>query len=275
MEELQPAEMVWGLINTHTLARCMHVIAEFGVADALDNRASSAAELASATGLNADALGRMLRLVAAHGVFASKPEGYVHTPASRLLRSDHPQSLRSFARMIGMPVIWRGFTDLAHPARTGKPATDMAGLVAYFSEHPAEASLFNQAMVGKSASVVPAVVEAGIATTAFRALAESPKSAPACDHIRHGYRCRNVARHMIYFRVTAYGIAIGPSDLGAIRQLCGPGSIPARDVRSRVGPRGCLSPGRSDGEARAGGVVHLSTDRHCRDAERTGCASGG
>jgi hypothetical protein len=31
MDELQPAEMVWGLINTHTLARCMHVIAEFGV----------------------------------------------------------------------------------------------------------------------------------------------------------------------------------------------------------------------------------------------------
>ena len=104
MDELQPAEMVWGLICTHTLARCMHVIAEFGVADALENRASSAAELAAATGLNADALGRMLRLVAAHGVFASKPEGYVHTAASRMLRSDHPQSLRSFARMIGMPV---------------------------------------------------------------------------------------------------------------------------------------------------------------------------
>ena len=160
MDELQPAEMVWGLINTHALARCMHVIAEFGVADALENRASSAAELAAATGLNADALGRMLRLVAAHGVFAAKPEGYVHTPASRLLRSDHPQSLRSFARMMGMPVIWRGFTDLAHAAKTGKPATDMAGVVAYFSEHPAEASLFNQAMVGKSAGVIPTVVEA-------------------------------------------------------------------------------------------------------------------
>jgi O-methyltransferase domain len=160
MDELQPAERVWELINMHTLARCMHVIAEFGVADALENKASSAAELAAATGLNANALGRMLRLVAAHGVFASMPEGYLHTPASRLLRSDHPQSLRSFARMIGMPVIWHGFTDLAHAARTGKPATDMAGLFAYFSEHPAEASLFNQAMAGKSAGVLPTVLEA-------------------------------------------------------------------------------------------------------------------
>jgi len=43
---------------------------------------------------------------------------------------------------------------------------------------------------------------------AFQLLAESPKSAPACDHIRQGYRRRNVARHMIYFRITDYGIVI-------------------------------------------------------------------
>ena len=45
-------------------------------------------------------------------------------------------------------------------------------------------------------------------TAAFHVLAESPKSAPACDHIRPGYRRRNVERHMIYFRTTDYGIAI-------------------------------------------------------------------
>ena len=45
-------------------------------------------------------------------------------------------------------------------------------------------------------------------TTAFRVLAESPKSAPTCDHVRQGYRRRNVERHMIYFRLTDYGIAI-------------------------------------------------------------------
>jgi len=45
-------------------------------------------------------------------------------------------------------------------------------------------------------------------TAAFKMLAEAPKSAPACDHIRQGYRRRNVERHMIYFRITEYGIAI-------------------------------------------------------------------
>jgi toxin ParE1/3/4 len=32
--------------------------------------------------------------------------------------------------------------------------------------------------------------------------------APACDHIRPSYRRRSVERHMIYFRITDYGIAI-------------------------------------------------------------------
>jgi toxin ParE1/3/4 len=45
-------------------------------------------------------------------------------------------------------------------------------------------------------------------TAAFKVLAEAPKSAPACDHIRPGYRRRNVERRMIYFRITDYGIAI-------------------------------------------------------------------
>ena len=47
-----------------------------------------------------------------------------------------------------------------------------------------------------------------ILTAAFAELAQSPKIAPACDHVRPGYRRRNVERHMIYFRITTYGIAV-------------------------------------------------------------------
>jgi hypothetical protein len=46
--------------------------------------------------------------------------------------------------------MWRAFTDFSDAARTGAPATDWASLVAYFSEHPAEASLINRAMAGKA-----------------------------------------------------------------------------------------------------------------------------
>ncbi len=165
-----PIGFVRDLINSHALARCLHVVAELGVADALQDAPATAAQLASRTGANADALNRILRLLAAHDVFAIGPQGYTHTEASRLLRSDHPQSLRSFGRMIGMPVIWNSFTQLGDVARSGVPALDWAGLVEYFAQHPGEASLFNQAMVGKSGAIIPAVLDAydfgGLATIA-------------------------------------------------------------------------------------------------------------
>jgi toxin ParE1/3/4 len=45
-------------------------------------------------------------------------------------------------------------------------------------------------------------------TAAFDDLARAPGTAPACEQIRPGYRRRKVGRHMIYFRITNYGIAI-------------------------------------------------------------------
>jgi toxin ParE1/3/4 len=47
-----------------------------------------------------------------------------------------------------------------------------------------------------------------ILTSAFAELAQFPKAAPACDRIRPGYRRSRVERHMIYFRLTDYGIAV-------------------------------------------------------------------
>ena len=158
-EEMPDPLAVWTLINSHVVARCIHVVADFGVADALEGEPVSADELAARTGMDADALARMLRLLSAHGLFASHPAGWVHTPRSELLRSDHPQSLRSFARMIGTNA-WPAFTELAQPARTGRPAFGWQAMMARFAEHPDEAALFSQAMVDKSAAVVPAVVEA-------------------------------------------------------------------------------------------------------------------
>ena len=47
-----------------------------------------------------------------------------------------------------------------------------------------------------------------ILSATFSELAQHPNTAAACDHIRPGYRRRSVAQHMIYFRITAYGISI-------------------------------------------------------------------
>lgn len=39
-------------------------------------------------------------------------------------------------------------------------------------------------------------------------LAVAPQQAQSCAHIRPGYRRRSVGHHIIYFRVTSYGIAV-------------------------------------------------------------------
>lgn len=44
--------------------------------------------------------------------------------------------------------------------------------------------------------------------SAFQTLAQTPNTAPACDHIRLGYRRQVIEKHVIYFRVTADGIAV-------------------------------------------------------------------
>ena len=45
-------------------------------------------------------------------------------------------------------------------------------------------------------------------TACFITLARSPKTAPACDHIRAGYRCRSVERHVVYFKIAPHGITV-------------------------------------------------------------------
>jgi len=151
---------VFNLTTVHVVARCIHVIADAGVADALDEEPRPAAELAAATGLNADALGRILRLLSTYGLFARHGSGYVHTSGSRLLRTDHPVSMRSFARMIGTPMNWDHLTEFRHAAVTGRPKRDFAGAMAYFATHPEEAQIFNRAMIDVSGPMGPAIAGA-------------------------------------------------------------------------------------------------------------------
>src|SRR5207245_3347160 len=89
--------------STCLLPRNLHLVADRGVADVLGETPQTAAALAQATGAHPQALERTLRLLSAHGVFATRDGMVSHTPGSRLLRTDHPQSLRPLVRMFGLP----------------------------------------------------------------------------------------------------------------------------------------------------------------------------
>ena len=155
-------ETLQGIDFGYITARCLHAVADFGVADALDEASRSPEELAKAIGVDAGALGRILRLLSAHGVFEHQGGRYRHSPASRLLRTDHPQSLRAFVRMNGLPIFWTCYTDLHHSLRTGLPSAPKVlpeGFWKYFAENPEEARLFDQAMTGKAQVQISNVVK--------------------------------------------------------------------------------------------------------------------
>jgi hypothetical protein len=116
------------------------------------------------TGTNAGALGRCLRLLATHGVFEKHGETYGHSAASQLLRSDHPQSMRSFVAMQGIPALWHIWEHLDHTVKTGRSASELAlpdgGFWGYMTGHPEDGRLFNEAMTGKSAAQTTGILAA-------------------------------------------------------------------------------------------------------------------
>jgi len=159
----RPHEDVWTLANAFVASRCLHVIAALGVADEIGDDPVPTAELASSCGADADALGRALRLLAAHGMFEGDGGGFRHTPASRLLRSDHPTSMRAAVAMMGLPVYTEAFARLQHSVRTGSPAVETLeprGVWAYLQDHPDEAAAFGHGMTAKAAADIPAVLDA-------------------------------------------------------------------------------------------------------------------
>ena len=62
-----PADGLLRISMSHGLPRCLHAVAELGIADALGESPRSAEELARDTGTDAGALARTLRVLSAEG----------------------------------------------------------------------------------------------------------------------------------------------------------------------------------------------------------------
>ncbi|HET9116640.1 MAG TPA: methyltransferase [Pseudonocardiaceae bacterium] len=138
------------------------MVADLGVADRIGDSPVPVTDLADSCAVEADALDRVLRLLATHGVFQKHDGGYGHTVSSRLLRADHPMSMRAFSQMMGLPLIWSSLTELAHAVRNGSPGLEILepeGPWAYLRAHPGEAEIFGRAMTAKAGAEIAAVLD--------------------------------------------------------------------------------------------------------------------
>lgn len=161
--KVPPHALVWDLATIAAVSRCLHAVARHGVADALDQDGATVDELAARVGLDPDALGRVLRALAAYGIFDVELPAVRHTDASLLLRTDHPMSMGAFAHMMGLPMSWDALGALPATLASGRAGVfelDGDGLFAYLHEHPDQAAVFDHAMTAKSHADIPLVIDA-------------------------------------------------------------------------------------------------------------------
>lgn len=161
-----PAQVLLNLAMGATLSRTLHLVAEHGIADAIDaGQGTDPATLAVRVGCDRDALHRMLQLLAAHGIFRLVDGRWEHTDSSRLLRRDDPQSMRAFVTMMGLPLNWDCLTSMHHSLATGRPAAELLdpdGFFGYLRNHPDQGSVFNEAMTSKAHADIAAIVSSGV-----------------------------------------------------------------------------------------------------------------
>jgi O-methyltransferase domain len=152
---------VMQLTTSYWTSRCLHVVAELGIADLIGDYPQSTEVLAKASGTQPSALYRILRLLASVGIFKWEQGAWHQTEASRFLRSDHAGSLRDYVRMLGLPVFWSAFGDLDHSLRTSEPAFTKChpeGVFSYLANHQEESSIFDAAMTSKSHRDIAAIL---------------------------------------------------------------------------------------------------------------------
>jgi hypothetical protein len=124
----------------------LYVVAKLGVADRLVGDPVGSEELAQALGVLSRPLFRVMRALAAQGVFTQdSSDRFGLTPISQLLRSDAKDSMRYIAIASGEEH-YKAAGDMIHTVKTGETAFNHLygkGLFDYLEENEEAAKTFN------------------------------------------------------------------------------------------------------------------------------------
>ena len=160
-DRVGPSDLsVFELSFGFAFSRMLGTVAELGVADHLD-RPRTAEDLAAALEVDADALHRVLRALALRGVVRLDRRGrFSLTRRGRLLRSDHPRSVRPWVRYLMLDSTQAAWAALTDTVRTGEPSFPRVhgrSVWAHFAEHPEEERLFAASMRRVTEFDLPAI----------------------------------------------------------------------------------------------------------------------
>jgi len=142
----------------------IYAAANIGLADQMADGPKSAADLAGVTRTDPRALHRFMRTLASFGVLAQRDDGrFALTELGATLKKDAPGNARATVLTMASPWAWRSFGEFQYSLATGKPAMEKVlgmNLFEYLAEHPDEAALFSESMVGIHGGEPPAVAAA-------------------------------------------------------------------------------------------------------------------
>jgi hypothetical protein len=152
------------LVNGYQVSQAIYAAATLGIADHLHDTPRDVDELASLTACHPGALYRLLRALAAVGVFHEDDnKRFSLTEIGECLRSDSPTPMAGWAAYIGRPYHWQSWGHLLHSVRTGEVAFQdlyQQSVWDLRAADPEESAIFDRAMTTNSQSTLQAIVAA-------------------------------------------------------------------------------------------------------------------
>jgi hypothetical protein len=155
-------KLLYRLGTGHIISASINVALRLEIADRLLAGPASVDDLASATGTHAEALYRVMRLLASVGLFdEQRPRVFALTGDGRDLTKGSG-TYRDMGLWITNPLLFRAYAEMMHAVETGDPAIKKVTGKTVFENvaaDPALAAIFNNAMSSFSASVAPAAMK--------------------------------------------------------------------------------------------------------------------
>lgn len=134
------------------ISRAVYAAARLGLADLLGDGSRSARELADATQTHAPSLYRLLRALASLGLFTeSDGHRFALTPLGATLKTGAPGAARSTVMALAGQWMWGTWNEFLYSLETGNTAFEKVWGMPVFDflgQHPDEARLFGEAMIG-------------------------------------------------------------------------------------------------------------------------------
>jgi cyclopropane fatty-acyl-phospholipid synthase-like methyltransferase len=152
------------MLSGFWLSRALSVVVKLGIADLLKEGPKNSEELAQTTNTHAPSLFRVLRALAAEGVFYEDKNGrFSATLLAATLQTGVPGSLRAFLLEQLDDEHYGAWGDLMHSVKTGETAFDnhfSMDLWQYRALHPEDAKTFDEAMANMTDVAVGPILRA-------------------------------------------------------------------------------------------------------------------